>query len=67
MSVNFCIMKKLIIVFDHICLCVSIHSDESDGRSVKCSFCYIFYSEICLRNHFCRKLNVHDGCEEHQK
>ena len=30
-------------------------------------FCdIIFYSEICLRNNFCRKLNVHDECGECQ-
>ena len=67
-------MKTVKNVFDHICLlcvmcikCRSIHDDESDGRFAKCSFCDVmFYSETCLRNHFCHKLNIHDECGECQ-
>ena len=71
-KVDYCVkcMKMVKNVFDHICLlrvmcikCHSIHNDESDGRSVKCSlYDIIFYSEICLRNHFCHKLNVNVKC-----
>ena len=67
-KVNYCCkcMKRYRSVFDYVCLlpvmcikCYSVHDNEPDGRSAKCSLCdVVFYREDCLRNHFNHMLTV---------
>ena len=74
-KVNYCCkyMKWYRSVFDHVCLlpvtcikCYCIHDDKSGGRSAKCPLRdVIFYSEVCLRNHFSHMLTIWDEEGEH--